>query len=120
MRLDKKRSLLQKRRWRIRRKVRGTAEQPRLTVHFSHKHIVAQVIDDEAGKTLLYLSTLSKDLADKKLSANSASATELGKILGERAKGKGIGQVVFDRAGRRYHGCVKAFADAAREGGLSF
>ncbi len=120
MKLDKKKELLQKRRWRIRKKVSGTTERPRLSVHFSNKHIYAQCIDDEAGKTLLYVSSLDKDLRDQNLRATVTGATELGKMIGERAKAAGTERVVFDRGGRRYHGCVKAFADAAREAGLNF
>ncbi len=120
MKLEKKKELLQKRRWRIRKKVVGSAERPRLTVHFSNKHIYAQCIDDASGKTLVYLSTNGKDLIDQKLRPNIAGATKLGKVVGEKAKGAGIETVVFDRGGRLYHGCVKAFADAAREAGLKF
>mgnify|MGYP006266844925 CR=1 FL=1 len=120
MKLDKKRELLQKRRWRIRKKVSGTAERPRLSVHFSNKHIYAQCIDDNEGKTLIYLSSLDKDLRDQNLRATVSGATELGKTIGERARAAGIEGVVFDRGGRRYHGCVKAFAEAAREAGLKF
>lgn len=115
-----KNSLRQKRVWRIRKKVTGTAERPRLVVHFSNKHIYAQCIDDIAGKTLVAASSIEKALAEEKLSANTESAIRLGKALGEKAKTAGITQVVFDRNGRRYHGSVKAFADAAREAGLEF
>lgn len=117
MKLAKKRALLQRRRWRIRKKVKGTAERPRLAVHFSNKHIYAQCIDDTKGHTMVYLSSLAKD---SKMKANVEGATELGKLLAKRASSAGIESVVFDRAGRRYHGCVKSFADAAREGGLKF
>ncbi|MGB0744382.1 MAG: 50S ribosomal protein L18 [Opitutales bacterium] len=118
MKLQKKKSLAQKRRWRIRKKVRGTAERPRLTVHFSNKHIYAQCIDDVAGHTLAYISSVgSKDAAIK---ANSEGAVVLGKTIADKAKSAGIESVVFDRAGRRYHGCVKSFAEAARQGGLQF
>ena len=118
MKLQKKQSLAQKRRWRIRKKVQGTAERPRLAVHFSNKHIYAQCIDDVAGHTLAYASSVGgKDVAAK---ANAEGAVALGKAIAEKAKSAGIGSVVFDRAGRRYHGCVKSFAEAAREGGLQF
>ena len=120
MNLKKKKELLQKRRWRIRKKVRGTAERPRLSVRFTNKHIYAQCIDDVEGKTLVYLSSLSKDVADAKLHANVEGAAELGKRFGEKAKSSGVERVVFDRGGRLYHGCVKAFADATREAGLEF
>lgn len=117
MKLEKKKHLLQRRRWRIRKKVKGTAERPRLSVCFSNKHIYAQCIDDAKGHTLLFLSSLTKDSS---LKANSESAAILGKSFAEKAKDAGLECVVFDRSGRRYHGCVKSFADAAREGGLKF
>lgn len=117
MKLEKKRALLQRRRWRIRKKIKGTAERPRLTVHFSNKHIYAQCIDDAKGHTLLFLSSLDKDLQVK---SNVEGAATLGKVFAEKANSAGVETVVFDRAGRRYHGCVKSFAEAAREGGLKF
>jgi large subunit ribosomal protein L18 len=118
MKLQKKQSLAQKRRWRIRKKVQGSAARPRLSVHFSNKHIYAQCIDDVKGHTLAYVTSVSgKDAAVK---ANSEGATTLGKAIAEKAKAAGIDSVVFDRGGRRYHGCVKSFAEAAREGGLQF
>jgi len=120
MLLNKKKELRQKRIWRVRRKIAGTAERPRLCVSFTNKHIYAQAIDDDAGKTMLYLSTLAKDLREQKLAANKAGAQALGKLFGDRAKAAGINQVVFDRHGRRYHGTVKGFADAARAAGLEF
>ncbi len=120
MKLEAKNLLRQKRRWRIRRKVRGTAERPRLSVHFSGKHIYAQCIDDESGRTRVYVSTLAKDLREEKIAPTVDGAARLGKVLGEKARGAGVDTVVFDRGGRRYHGRVKAFADAAREAGLQF
>jgi len=120
MSLDHKKLLKQKRRWRIRKKVRGTSSRPRLCVHFSNQHIYAQCIDDVAGETLVYVSTISKDLKEEGLKPNVEGAIKLGKIVAEKAKDKNIEAVVFDRAGRIYHGCVKAFANAAREGGLNF
>lgn len=121
MKLDKNLSTLrQKRRWRLRKKVIGSAERPRLVVTFSNQNIYAQCIDDAAGKTLASVSTNAKDLREQNLKANVDSATKLGKLIAERAKGANIEQVVFDRAGRRYHGTVKAFAEAAREAGLQF
>jgi large subunit ribosomal protein L18 len=117
MKLEKKRALSQRRRWRIRKKVKGTADRPRLSVHFSNKHIYAQCIDDTKGHTLIYLSSLAKDST---LKANIQGASELGKSFAEKASSAGIESVVFDRSGRRYHGCVKSFAEAAREGGLKF
>lgn len=120
MKIQKKNDLRQKRVWRLRKKVIGSAERPRLSVHFSNKHIYAQAINDEQGTTLVFKSTLSKDLRPQSLAANNAGAEALGKVFGEVAKKSGISKVVFDRNGRRYHGCVKTFADAAREAGLEF
>ncbi len=120
MNIIKKRELEQKRRWRIRRKVAGTAERPRLTVHFSNKHIYAQCINDENGTTLVSFSTLDASLRSEKNAANVEGANSLAKVFSQKAKDAGISKVVFDRNGRRYHGCVKAFADAAREAGLDF
>jgi large subunit ribosomal protein L18 len=120
MSLSKSSILLQKRRWRIRKKINGTAQRPRLVVTFTNKHVYAQCIDDQKGQTLVYLSTSNKNLSDRPLHPNLEGATFLGKILAEKAKASGIVSVVFDRAGRSYHGCVKAFAEAAREGGLVF
>jgi large subunit ribosomal protein L18 len=120
MKLANKTQLLQKRRWRIRKKVKGTAARPRLAVCFTNKHIYAQCIDDTAGHTLVFLSSLVKGKEPSAIKANVAGASELGKAFAEKAKAAGIEAVVFDRSGRRYHGCVKAFADAAREAGLQF
>jgi large subunit ribosomal protein L18 len=105
---------------RLRKKVAGTPERPRLAVHFSGKNIYAQVIDDEAGKTLASASTTEKDLRDKVPRANVETAVKIGKAVAERAKAKNVSKVVFDRGGFIYHGKVKALADAAREGGLQF
>jgi large subunit ribosomal protein L18 len=115
-----KAKLLQKRRWRIRKKINGTAARPRLTVCFSNKHIYAQCIDDETARTLLFLSSLDATLREQKVAANLKGAEALGKVFGERAKTAGINTVVFDRAGRSYHGCVKTFADTVRAAGLKF
>ncbi len=120
MNLKKKQQLLQKRRWRIRKIVKGTTARPRLVVTFTNKHIYAQCIDDDQGATQLAISSLAKDLRGQSIQPNVEGATKLGQILGERAIKKGLNQVVFDRAGRAYHGCVKAFADAARSAGLQF
>ena len=117
MKLEKKKHLLQRRRWRIRKKIAGTAERPRLAVHFSNKHIYAQCIDDEKGHTMAYVSSVAKE---SELKANTEGASALGQKIAEKAKAAGIESVVFDRSGRRYHGCVKSFAEAAREGGLQF
>ena len=115
MKLAKKDTLLQKRRWRIRKKIKGTAERPRLAVHFSNKNIYAQCIDDVKGHTVAYVSSLGGDAK-----ANNEGAVALGQAIAEKAKAAGVETVVFDRSGRRYHGCVKSFAEAAREGGLKF
>ena len=115
-----KAQLLQKRRWRIRKKVAGTAERPRLSVRFSAKNIYAQAIDDDKGATLVFLSSLDAGLRKQQLKANLAGAKVLGTAFAEKAKAAGISKVVFDRSGARYHGKVKVFADAAREAGLVF
>jgi large subunit ribosomal protein L18 len=106
----------------VRRNVRRAAgDRKRLSVFRSSKHIYAQVIDDVKGYTLAAASTLEKDLKSKlKTGADKAAATEVGKLLAERAVKAGVGNVVFDRGGYRYHGRIKALADGAREGGLSF
>ena len=106
---------------RIRRKIKGTPERPRLAVFRSGKHIYAQVIDDLSGQTLVAASTLSKDLAEsRKAGGNKEGAAEVGKMVAAKAKAAGINNVVFDRAGFRFHGRIKALADAARETGLEF
>lgn len=97
----------------------GTAERPRLTVHFSGKHVYAQVIDDEKGQTLAAAATTQKAIAGKG-GANRAAAETVGKAIAERLLAKNLDKVVFDRGGFIYHGKVKALADAAREGGLKF
>jgi large subunit ribosomal protein L18 len=104
---------------RIRKKLRGTTERPRLTVFRSTAHIYAQVIDDIKGVTLVAASSTEKD-AKKTTGGNVAAAKEIGKRVAERAKENGIKKVVFDRGGYIYHGRVKALADAAREAGLEF
>jgi large subunit ribosomal protein L18 len=102
---------------RIRERIQGTSERPRLNVYRSLNHIYAQVIDDSKGRTLVSASTI----ADKiKTGGNLAAAKEVGKLVAERAKEKGITKVVYDRGGYLYHGRVKALADAAREAGLEF
>ncbi len=103
---------------RIRRKVSGTPERPRLAVHYSNQHIYAQVIDDVAGRTLVSASTMDKSF--EKSSSNVESAQQVGKLLAERAKETQISAVVFDRGGHLYHGKIKALADAVREGGIQF
>ncbi|RFC42469.1 MAG: large subunit ribosomal protein L18 [Verrucomicrobia bacterium] len=103
---------------RIRRKLRGTAERPRLAVHFSNTNIYAQLIDDDAGKTLVSASTLDKGVEKK--AANIETAAKVGELIATRAVSSKIADIVFDRGGHRYHGKVKALADAAREKGLKF
>ena len=106
---------------RVRARVVGTAERPRLSVYRSLGHIYAQVIDDRSGRTIVSGSSLDKE-TKKGLQGggNIASAKAVGKIIAERAKAAGVGRVVFDRGGYKYHGRVKALADAAREAGLQF
>ncbi len=112
---------LKMRHTRIRKKVAGTPQRPRLAVHFSGQHIYAQVIDDEAGKTIAAVSTTEKDFtSDKSSRANVVTAEKVGKLVADRAKIKNVTKIVFDRGGFIYHGKVKALADAAREGGLEF
>jgi len=110
-----------KRHQRIRKRLQGTGEKPRLSVYKSLNHIYAQLIDDTAGKTLLSASTLEKEIRTAlKHGGNLEAAKKVGASLAQKALGKKISTVVFDRAGYRYHGCVKALADAAREQGLKF
>jgi len=104
---------------RVRKKVSGTPERPRLAVYRSLQHIHAQIIDDLAGKTLCSQSSVDKALGLSK-TGNSQAAAAVGKALAEKAKAAGIESVSFDRGGFRFHGRVKALADAAREGGLKF
>ena len=121
MRTEQKHRLAARRHWRIRRKVNGTSARPRMNVCFTNKNIHVQFIDDVARVTLASASTTSKATPDgEKLAANAASAKVVGKLAAEAALTKGIKQVVFDRGGSRYHGKVKALADAAREAGLQF
>ncbi len=103
---------------RVRGKISGTAECPRLNVFRSHSHIYAQLIDDVAGVTLVSASTVEKDF--KEYGGNKTAAHEVGKLLAERAAAKEITEVVFDRGGYIYHGRVQALAEGAREGGLKF
>lgn len=110
-----------KRHYRLRRKLQGTADRPRLAVYRSGKHIYAQLIDDAAGVTIASASTIDKTLKDSiKSGANKTAAVEVGKLIATKAKDKGIEVVVFDRGGNLYHGRIAALADAAREAGLLF
>ena len=103
---------------RIRRKVTGTAERPRLAVFRSLKSIYAQVIDDASGQTIVSASSLEKDAGTK--GSNAAAAKAVGALIAKKAKDKGITRVIFDRGGYLYHGNIKALADSARENGLEF
>jgi len=104
---------------RVRRHITGTAERPRLAVFRSNRHIVAQVIDDDTGRTIAAASSLEARASGTSTS-NIDAATAVGKLVADRAKESGIEKVVFDRGGFRYHGRVAALADAAREAGLEF
>ena len=108
-----------RRHFRLRKKVAGTAERPRLAVFRSNKHMVAQVIDDRAGRTLVAASTHEADLRGDKTS-NVEAAKKVGELVARRAKEAGISRVVFDRGGYIYHGRIAAVAEAAREAGLEF
>ena len=105
---------------RIRKKMQGSAERPRLNVYRSLNHIYVQVIDDLNGTTLVSASSAEGKKEDRRTGGNVAAAKNVGKIIAERAKAKGVSKVVFDRGGYIYHGRVKALADAAREAGLQF
>ena len=105
---------------RIRKKMQGTAERPRLNVYRSLNHIYVQVIDDLHGTTLVSASTAEGKKEERRTGGNVASAKAVGKTIAERAKAKGVTKVVFDRGGYIYHGRVKAVAEAAREAGLQF
>ena len=119
-RILKKRADLNRRHQRARKKVAGTPARPRLSVFRSIRHMAAQFIDDQVGKTLLAVSTLGGDFSGDAYGGNVKAAEALGKLAAEKAKAAGIAEVVFDRGGRKYHGRVKAFAEAARKGGLVF
>jgi large subunit ribosomal protein L18 len=105
---------------RVRKKVMGTAERPRLAVFRSNKHISAQVIDDVAGRTLVSASTVEPALRGAGGTGNKSAAALVGRLVAERARAAGVTAVVFDRGGFRYHGRVAAVAEAAREAGLEF
>ncbi len=122
--LRKSRRLQRRRRHlRVRNKVQGTSERPRLVVFRSLRNMEGQIVDDDAGTTLVGMSTLTEGLKDFSAEGQNRrveKAFAAGKLLAEKAKGQGIDTVVFDRGGYKYHGRVKAFADGAREGGLEF
>ena len=112
-----------KRHRRIRKKIAGTAERPRLVVFRSLKNIEAQLVDDDAARTIVGFSTLAQEMKDFKTESRNPrveTAKEAGKLLAKKAKEAGVERVIFDRGGYRYHGRVKAFAEGAREGGLEF
>ncbi len=111
----------ERRRARVRKKVSGTVERPRVSIFRSLKYIYAQLIDDAAGNTLASASSIEKEFTGQTGGkGNKNAAHEVGKLLAGRAAGKGIKKAVFDRSGYRYHGCVKEVAEGAREGGLEF
>ena len=124
MRFQYKRHLSPRKRrhLRVRAKVSGTPERPRLNVFRSNEHIYAQIIDDTIGRTLVAASTLEKEVRERfpEEHPKVAEARVVGQVIGERARAKGITRVVFDRGGYKYHGRVKALADGAREAGLEF
>lgn len=103
---------------RVRKSVKGTAARPRMAVYRSNKYIYVQLVDDVAGRTLVSASSQEKDLRGENL--NEETATKVGELIGDRAKKAGVTEVVFDRGGYKYHGRVKALADAARKSGLEF
>jgi large subunit ribosomal protein L18 len=115
-----RKELTHRRHARIRRRLFGTSERPRLAVFRSNQHIYAQIIDDTAHHTLVAASTLEPETRDQPGNSTKEGATTVGKLLAKRALEKGIDQVVFDRGGNLYHGRVAALAEAAREAGLSF
>jgi large subunit ribosomal protein L18 len=111
----------QRRQFRVRKRIRGSAARPRLSVFRSHRHMYVQIIDDGAGRTLAAASTVDKDLRDSvRYGGNKTAAQAIGKAIAERALAAGVKQVAFDRGSCQYHGRVAALADAAREAGLSF
>ena len=118
MNLSKKKELLQKRRWRIRKKIVGTQDRPRLTVRFTNKNIHAQCINDELSTTLAAVSSNETEFND--CLPNISGSEKIGSGFAVKLTNAGIKTVVFDRAGRKYHGCVKAFAEALRSSGLEF
>ena len=115
--LSKKEAMRRRRHIRVRKNIFGSADRPRLVITRSLRNLTAQLVDDNAGITLAYASTMEKEAAN---GDKTSQAKDAGKRLAERAKAKGIDQVIFDRAGRKYHGRVAALADGAREGGLTF
>lgn len=117
---QKRHELRVRRHRRVRKKVHGTAKRPRLAIYRSNKHHTAQVIDDDAGRTVASASTLEADFRKQQSGSNVAAATAVGALVAERAKQAGVSTVVFDRGGFLYHGRVAAIAEAARAAGLEF
>ena len=103
---------------RIRRKISGTPERPRLCVNFSNKHVYLQLVDDEKAQTLLFLSSLNKEFREKNIRTNIQGVEEIARVFGEKIKESGIKAVVFDRGGFKYHGRIRAVADAVRKAGI--
>jgi large subunit ribosomal protein L18 len=119
--VNRKEEARERRHRRLRKKVLGTAERPRLSVHKSLNNVYAQVVDDTRGHTILSVCTRDKDFKDESgHKGNVKTARMVGQLLATRAVAGGIKKVVFDRGGYRYHGCIKALAEGAREGGLEF
>ena len=111
----------QRRQFRVRKSIRGSADRPRLSIFRSHRNLACQIIDDASGKTLIAVGTKDKDVrGNVKYGGNKAAAQTIGKLLAEKAIAAGIKEVAFDRGHYKYHGRVAALADAAREAGLSF
>jgi large subunit ribosomal protein L18 len=117
---QRKQELRKRRQYRVRKKVAGTAERPRLAVFRSNAHITAQVIDDRAGRTIAAAASVEADVKGAGATGNKTAAATVGRLVAERAKAAGITKVVFDRGGFLYHGRVAALADAARNAGLEF
>ncbi len=119
--VDERKRKREKIKMRIRKKVHGTAERPRLVVNKTRKYIYAQAVDDDKGVTIAYVSSVEKEIKGERLSAkNVETAKKVGEIIAERLLKKGVDKVVFDRSGYIYHGKIKAIADGAREKGLKF
>lgn len=117
---DKKRSLRVVRHVRLRKKISGTADKPRLSIFKGSKIIFAQLVDDAAGKTLLGLASNSKEVKADMKGSNKETAVKLGKAIADKCKAKNISKVVFDRGGYKYHGVIKEFADSVRKNGIAF
>jgi len=120
-RVVEKRRKAARRRQHVRKSVRGSANRPRLSVFRSARHIYAQIVDDDSGRSIAAVSSTSKEVrSESSVGGNIASARSMGQLLAEKAKTQGVSEVVFDRGSYLYHGRIKALADGAREGGLQF